>query len=449
MENMFDLLVIGGGSGGIATSRRAAMYGQKVALVEKARLGGTCVNVGCIPKKVMWNTAHIKESLEFAPKYGFSYDNLKFDYKKIKETRSKYIERLNGLYAQGLNSSKVELFRGTATFVDKNTVQVGDKTLSAKHVVIAVGGTPSVPSIPGADLGITSDGFFDDLSDLPPSACIVGAGYIAVELAGVLQTLGSKVNLVIRHDRFLRNFDPSLADTLEPLMVSSGVTITKHTVISKVEKCGSGVRVFNSSGGLIGEFSCLVWAIGRTPLTGGLGLEKIGVKMRENKTIIVDEFQNTSVPGVYAVGDVIGRIDLTPVAIAAGRRLARRLFNKEEGLKLDYENVPSVIFSHPPIGTVGLSEKEAKEKFGEANVKTLTTSFTNTFHVIAERQEKTFMKLILTGPEEKIVGLHIIGMGADEMLQGFAVAVKMGATRKDFNETVAIHPTASEEVVLL
>jgi len=232
-------------------------------------------------------------------------------------------------------------------------------------------------------------------------------------------------------------------------MASSGVTITKHTVISKVEKCGSGVRVFNSSGGLIGEFSCLVWAIGRTPLTGGLGLEKIGVKMRENKTIIVDEFQNTSVPGVYAVGDVIGRIDLTPVAIAAGRRLARRLFNKEEGLKLDYENVPSVIFSHPPIGTVGLSEKEAKEKFGEANVKTLTTSFTNTFHVIAERQEKTFMKLILTGPEEKIVGLHIIGMGADEMLQGFAVAVKMGATRKDFNETVAIHPTASEEVVLL
>jgi len=349
-----------------------------------------------------------------------------------------------------LNNSAVTVYEGVASFVDKNTVKVGDALLKANHIVIAVGGTPTVPNIPGAEFGITSDEFFDRLEDLPAKACVVGAGYIAVELSGILQILGSKTDLVIRYDKFLRTFDSYISDNLGAEMKASGLNIINNTTIGKVEKIEDGtLNVYSEKGDLVGNYNTIIWAIGRYVLSDGLGLENIGVKVRDNKSIEVDDYQNTNVPGIYALGDAIGKLDLTPVAIAAGRRLARRLFNKEQ-IKLDYSNVPTVIFSHPPVGTVGLTEKEARDKYGE-KVQVHTTAFTNMFYSVVNitHKPKTYIKMITTGPEEKVVGLHIIGIGADEMVQGFAVAIKMGATRNDFNETVAIHPTAGEEVVLL
>eukprot|EP01123_Difflugia_compressa_P008869 TRINITY_DN2789_c0_g1_i1.p1 TRINITY_DN2789_c0_g1~~TRINITY_DN2789_c0_g1_i1.p1 ORF type:complete len:473 (-),score=101.59 TRINITY_DN2789_c0_g1_i1:78-1442(-) len=448
----YDMIVIGGGSGGIATARRAAQFGKNVALVERqTRLGGTCVNVGCVPKKVMWNTANIKEALLDSPGYGFSYENLKFDYKKVKQARIDYVKRLNGIYERNLANSKVAVHHGNATFVNKNTIKVGDKLLSADHIVIAVGGAPTIPDITGAEYGITSDDFFDYMEEQPEKVAVVGAGYIAVELSGVLGVLGSKTDLIIRHETFLRSFDHSISENLMPEMITAGVNVIKNTVLGKVEKTPSNtLKLYNDKGALVGEnYNTLIWAIGRHALTDTLGLDNIGVQRRPNKTIIVDEYQNTSVPGIYAVGDVIGQLDLTPVAIAAGRRLARRLFNGETNLKLDYANIASVIFSHPPIGTVGLSEADAKKKYGENNIKVHSTNFTNMYHALTTRKTKTFMKMITAGPEEKVVGLHMVGIGSDEMTQGFAVAIKMGATKNDFNETVAIHPTAGEEIVLL
>jgi len=350
-----------------------------------------------------------------------------------------------------LKNSNVQLYTGSGQFLDAKTIQVGDQILSADHITIAIGGTPTYPKVPGAELGITSDGFFDDLAELPKRTCVVGAGYIAVELAGVLQSLGSKVDLVIRFDKILRTFDSSVADILMTEMTSSGISIKTNSPPGKVEKNHDGtLTLYDIKGNIVNnDYNCIIWAIGRTPLTSNLGLEKIGIQLNPDKTIKVDDYSNTSVPGIYAIGDVIGKLDLTPVAIAAGRRLARRLFEPNQStLKLDYQNIPTVIFSHPPVGTVGLSESEAKLQYGE-EVHVHTTSFTNMYYAFTNKKPKTFIKMVTVGAQEKVVGLHIIGMGADEMLQGFAVAIKMGATRKDFNDTVAIHPTASEEVVLL
>jgi len=453
--NNYDYIVLGGGSGGVASARWAAgRLGKKVAIIEKARIGGTCVNVGCVPKKIMWNTANVYEAVhEDANHYGIHINgDISLDFKTIKQRRTDYISRLHGIYGNMLKNSNVDVYNGFGQFIDAKSIQVDDKVLTANHITIAVGGTPSVPNVPGKELGITSDGFFDDLDVLPKRACVVGAGYIAVELAGVLQSLGSKVDLAIRYDKFLRNFDSSIADILMTEMTSAGVVIKSNTSVGKLEKNQDGtLTLTDDKGNVVGkDYNTVIWAIGRNPLTSNIGLEKIGVQLKENKTIKVDEYSNTSVPGIYAIGDVIGQLDLTPVAIAAGRRLVRRLFEPNQStLKLDYSNVPTVIFSHPPVGTVGDSESEAKKKYGENEVKCHTTNFTNMYYAFTQRKPKTFIKMICVGPQEKVVGLHVIGIGADEMVQGFAVAIKMGATRKDFNDTVAIHPTASEEVVLL
>jgi len=294
---------------------------------------------------------------------------------------------------------------------------------------------------------MTSDDFFNYLEELPKKVLVVGAGYIAVELSGVLNGLGSSVTLAIRHDYFLRNFDKGIAQFLTEEVEKSGVRLLKNTVIQKVEKNSNGLIVTSTSGAVLGEFSHVIWAIGRSPNTN-FGLDKAGVQVA-GKFIKVDDFQNTSQKGIYAVGDITGQKELTPVAIAAGRRLARRLFNGEQDLKLDYENIPTVIFSHPPCGTVGLSEEEAIAKHGKDNVKVLSTKFTNMYHALIERKSQTLMRLITVGKNEKVVGFHAVGAGVDEMIQGFAVAIKMGATRQDLNDTVAIHPTSSEEVVLL
>lgn len=463
-RKVYDLVVLGGGSGGLACARRASSYGAKVALIEHKRLGGTCVNVGCVPKKVMWNTASIQEALTHAPSYGFKgadQEELKtsWSWQAIKEKRDAYIQRLNGIYAANLTKSNVDFFFGHAKLVSANQVDVfeGDdvtESLEGSHILVATGGFPLLPDIEGAELGITSDEFFE-LETQPKKVALVGAGYIAVELAGIFHTLGSDVTLFTRTKRILQTFDSLLSDTLLFQMKTIGIHHVRNSLSEKLEKVGDKyvLHYLDKSSKVIKteEFDLVLWAIGRGPNSRNLGLEDLGISMDDFGHIMVDEYQNTNVAGIYALGDVVGKAQLTPVAIAAGRRLANRLFGPEHMRqdKLDYSNIPSVIFSHPPIGSVGLTEKQAIEQYGESNVKAYVSRFVNMYFAPLEEKEPTAMKLVVTGEEEKVVGVHIIGRGADEMTQGFAVAVKMGAKKRDLDETVAIHPTAAEELVTM
>ncbi|HYQ01393.1 MAG TPA: glutathione-disulfide reductase [Polyangiaceae bacterium] len=444
----FDYLVIGGGSGGLASARRAAEYGARVALVESSALGGTCVNVGCVPKKVMWNAAEIADSLHAAAGYGFDVSVHRHDFAALCQRREAYIERMRGNYERNLAKDRVEVIRGRGALLGANRVQVGERVFEAKHVLIATGGAPTFPDVPGAELGLSSDGFFA-LRSLPRSALIVGAGYIAVELAGVLRSLGCNVTLAMRHERPLRGFDTMLGDALREALENSGVHVRLSTTVQSVTTNQSGERIVTlESGHTLPPVEALFWSIGRHASTAGLGLDAAAVRTDRDGHVVVDEWQNSTTPGVYAIGDVTGRATLTPVAIAAGRRLSDRLFGGKQQSKLDYNDIPSVVFSHPPIGSVGLSESDARALHGDA-VKTYTTRFTNMFYAVTEHKALTHMKLVCVGPDEHVVGVHVIGRGADEMIQGFAVAVKMRATKADFDRTVAIHPTASEELVTM
>jgi glutathione reductase (NADPH) len=451
MSQQYDYVVIGGGSGGIATARRAAEYGAQVALVESHRLGGTCVNVGCVPKKLMWNAASLGQGLEDARGYGFDLTVHGHDWPRLKAARDGYVARLNGIYEANLGKSRVDVYRGRARFVDAHTVLVptetGEIELAAPHVTIAVGGRPWVPPLPGAELGITSDGFFE-LAERPARVAIIGSGYVAVELGGAFAALGSKVALFMRYDRVLRSFDEMLSGTLMTQLAADGVELVTHAVPAGLERGRDGVEIRLADGRAFGGYDCVLWAIGREPVSAELGLDRAGVALYDDGFVITDEYQATSVPGVYAIGDVTGREALTPVAIAAGRRLADRLFGGMSGRKLDYSLIPTVVFSHPPIGTVGLTEAAARELHGDA-VKVYRSGFVPMYYAFSEHKVRAAMKLVCVGPEERIVGLHVIGQGADEMLQGFAVAVKMGATKRDFDDTVAIHPTAAEELVTM
>jgi len=446
----FQYLVIGGGSGGIASARRAAEFGVSVGLIEKQALGGTCVNVGCVPKKIMFQAAMHAEEFQDQRDYGLKVvNNDIFDWKDVKIRRDAYIKRLNDIYFNNLQKSKVELIRGQGVFVDKDKIAVGQDVYSADHILIAVGGYPAWPSIPGAEHGISSDGFFE-LEELPKRAVVVGAGYIAVEMAGILKSLGSEVHQIIRKDKVLRSFDETIVDSVTEELQHLGVNLVKQTEVAHIEKKDDKyLRISTKSGVVLDDVDCLLWAIGRTSNTANLGLDKAEIKMDRKGDIIVDDFQNTSNPQVFAVGDVIGKWQLTPVAIAAGRKLAHRLFNNETDLKLDYENIPTVVFSHPPIGTCGITEQEARAKFGDDKIKIYKSTFTPLYHALTQRKQLTKMKLVCAGPEEKVVGLHMIGRGCDEMLQGFGVAMRMGATKKDFDNVVAIHPTSSEELVTM
>ncbi|KAH8114274.1 glutathione reductase [Phellopilus nigrolimitatus] len=465
-EDEYDFVVIGGGSGGFGAARRAASYGKKVAIIEETEhLGGTCVNVGCVPKKLMWHAADIAEKARHANYYQFKGDGIeqpKFDWGAFKTRRDAYIRRLNGIYEKNLERDHVEEHRGRARLASPTAVHVtrpdgSAYELKAKHICIAVGGRPSVPSeaaIPGAGLGIDSDGFFA-LDAQPRRVAVVGAGYIAVELAGIFHTLGSETHLLVRHGRALRTFDPALQDTLGDWMAHTGVRIHTHTQVARVERApgGGGALTLHTAAGDTLEVDVLLWAIGRHANTEGLGLAAAGVQTTPKGDIVVDAFQNTSAPNVYAIGDVQGKFQLTPVAIAAGRRLANRLFGPEHlrNDKLVYENIPTVVFSHPPIGTVGLTEPEAREKYGDAQVKVYKSSFRALYFGMVDEghKEPSLHKLVCVGPEEKVVGVHIIGLGSDEIMQGFGVAVKMGATKQDFDDTVAIHPTSAEELVTM
>ncbi|KGQ50761.1 glutathione reductase [Gallibacterium anatis 10672-6] len=445
----YDYIAIGGGSGGIASINRAASYGQKCAIIEAKYLGGTCVNVGCVPKKVMWYGAQIAEAINlYAPDYGFDVTVNQFDFAKLRESREAYIDRIHQSYERVLGNNKVDIIRGFAKFVDAHTVEVNGELIRAKHILIATGGRPSHPNIEGAEYGIDSDGVFA-LKALPKRVAVVGAGYIAVELSGVLHSLGVETHLFVRKHAPLRNFDPLIVETLVEIMNSEGATLHTHAIPQKVVKNDDGSLTLFLEDGRSQTVDCLVWAIGRVPMTDQLNLEAAGVKTNSKGFIEVDKYQNTNVQGIYAVGDNTGAVELTPVAVAAGRRLSERLFNNKPTEHLDYNLIPTVVFSHPPIGTVGLTEPQAIELYGAENVKVYKSTFTSMYTAVTQHRQPCRMKLVCIGSEEKIVGLHGIGFGVDEMIQGFAVAIKMGATKKDFDNTVAIHPTGSEEFVTM
>ncbi|RDF01955.1 glutathione-disulfide reductase [Aggregatibacter aphrophilus] len=455
MTKHYDYIAIGGGSGGIASVNRAASYGKKCAIIEAKHLGGTCVNVGCVPKKVMFYGAQIAEAINhYAPDYGFDVDVKKFDFAKLVESRQAYISRIHTSYDNVLAKNNVDVIRGFAKFIDKNTLEVtfADGTteqVTADHILIATGGRPSIPAVKGAEYGIDSNGVFD-LTELPKRAAVVGAGYIAVELAGVLNSLGVETHLFVRKHAPLRNFDPMMAETLIESMQQDGITLHTHAIPKEVVKNEDGSVTLNLEDGREQRVDCLIWAIGREPATDKINLQAVGVETNERGFIKVDKYQNTNVPGIYAVGDIIeGGIELTPVAVAAGRRLSERLFNNKPNEHLDYRLVPSVVFSHPPIGTVGLTEQQAIAQYGAENVKVYKSSFTSMYTAVTQHRQACRMKLVCVGKEEKIVGLHGIGFGVDEMIQGFAVAIKMGATKADFDNTVAVHPTGSEEFVTM
>ena len=478
----YDYLVIGAGSGGMASARRAAdLHGKKVGIIERGPLGGTCVNVGCVPKKIMWTAAELGKSMALARDYGYNKDSDAttpptdaFNWAHLKASRDAYLLRLNGIYGRNLDNSNVDVHYGSARFVAPTsdadqgaaTVQVGEDTvLTADHILIATGGYPVVPNVPGASdgsIGVTSDGFFE-LEEQPRRVAVVGAGYIAVELAGVMAGLGSEVSLYIRGDQVLRSFDDMVSTTITAeLEANDDITVHRGSNLQKVDVDDSGrIQVTVETAG--GEqrvdegFDEIVYAIGRAPAVEDLGLEHLsGVSLNDKGHVINDLESFTNEPNVYALGDVCGFWELTPVAIAAGRRLADNLFGgpAHSGARIDYEKIPTVVFSHPPVGTIGMTEKEAVDKYGVDDIKCYTSTFVNLHYsmmdVAPRDKPRSHIKMICRkSTDEEVVGLHVVGMGADEMLQGFGVAMKMGATKADFDSSIAIHPTAAEEVVTL
>ena len=456
----YQYLVIGGGSGGVASARRAAKYGAKTLLIESKAMGGTCVNVGCVPKKVMWYASDMKHKLNLAYDYGFkNLQNLDlaFDWPTFKNKRDAYVERLNGIYERNLTKEGVDYVYGFARFGDNGEVEVVKKEdgsiekFTADKILIATGGQTVIPKdIPGYEFGIDSDGFFK-LDYQPKKVAIVGAGYIGIELAGVFNGLGTETTMILRGDKVLTKFDSIIRDTVEESYVKEGVKILKKVHVSKIEKLSNGekkVYLTDNSTLIVDE---LIWTMGRKSLLG-IGLEKIGVKLNDREQIIVDEYQRTNVENIYSLGDVVGHLELTPVAIATGRKLSNRLFGPEEfkDQKQDFTNVPTAIFSHPEAGSVGLTEDEAVAKYGKDDVKIYKSKFNGMYYAMSEHKSPTAYKLVcVKSLNEKVVGLHIVGDASAEILQGFGVAIKMGATKADFDSCVAIHPTSAEELVTM
>jgi glutathione reductase (NADPH) len=446
MSRHFDLIAIGGGSGGLAVAERAAQYGRRVAVVEPAKLGGTCVNNGCVPKKVMWYAAHLAHAVDDAGGFGISAQRGATDWAKLVKGRQGYIDDINRYWDGYVDDIGVTHIQGRARFIGPGEIEVDGQTYAADHIVIATGGHPIVPPVPGAELGITSDGFFA-LTDQPQRVAVIGGGYIGVELAGMLAALGSQVTVVALEERLLEVFDPMISQVLMSEMSKQGVELRLSLQVAGLANTESGIALDATDGRRLDGFDRVIWAVGRAPNTRGLNLQAAGVDLRSNGMVPTDEFQNTNVPGIYAIGDITGRTPLTPVAIAAGRRLADRLFNDQLLSRVDYEHIPSVVFSHPPVATVGLSEPQAHKRHDKVTV--YKTEFTPMRHALSSHGVSTAMKLICAGAEQRVVGIHLIGDNVDEMLQGFAVAVKMGATKADFDNTIAIHPISAEELVTM
>ena len=477
MSKHYDLISIGAGSGGLSIAERAASYGAKVAVFENKELGGTCVNVGCVPKKVMWYAAGIAQGLMDAQDYGFNIDlegdfngnqSGKLNWEKLVSKRENYIGGILDWYDGYLGGAGVEVINGEAKFVDNKTVEVtvdGETVqYTADNIVIASGGRPIIPTdVEGADFGIDSDGFFQELDEVQPKkVVVVGGGYIALELAMLMNGLGSDVTLLNQGRRVLAGFDETIKDALNAQMKSDGISRNLTEKISKVIQQDSvtdangykKLTIELADGTEITDVDSLIWAIGRRANTDNIGIEKTDVKVNPNGTVVVDDYEQTNVNGIWAIGDIIGKAPLTPVAIAAGRRLGDRLYGGKPERKMSYDDIATVMFTHPPIGTIGMSEEQAREKFpgaeGSADgIKVYQTDFVPMYHTMTRHKVKTHMKLIVQGENEKIIGCHIIGTGADEMLQGFAVAIRMGATKADFDDTIAIHPVSAEELVTM
>lgn len=445
----YDLIVIGGGSGGIATANRAGMNKASVLLIEKDDvLGGTCVNRGCVPKKVMWYGGMMAHALEDAPGYGFDVTVNGFDWHALVTKREVYIDNINKSYDNYLGRNGVKVMQGYGKIAGPNTVDVDGKSITAERILVAPGGAPNVPDIPGKELAVTSDGFFD-FEYQPKRVCVLGAGYIAVELAGMMAAMGSDVTLGIRKGSFLREFDMMLQEKLMESMTQDGVKVKTYFSAAKLYREDDMIDVQGEDGEVLKGFDAVIFAIGRSPSTDGLGLDTVGIETNSRGYIPVDQYQETNVPGVFALGDVTGQAELTPVAIAAGRRVADRIYGGHAGRHLDYRLIPSVVFSHPPIATVGQTEAEAKQEHGDDAVTVYSAEFTPMYNAFTHKKTKTAMKLVVVGEEERVIGIHMIGLAADEMLQGFAVAMRMGATKRDFDDTIAIHPTSSEELVTM
>ncbi|MCF7990674.1 MAG: glutathione-disulfide reductase [Thiohalocapsa sp.] len=447
MDKHFDLIAIGGGSGGLAVAEKAAQYGKRVAIIEAAKLGGTCVNVGCVPKKVMWYAANLAEAVRGAPDYGVQAELRGIDWKTLVDGREGFIQGILDYWTGYVAGEGITRIEGFARFVDARTVEVDGTQYTADHIVVATGGRPIVPPVPGSELGITSDGFFA-LEQQPKRVCVVGGGYIGVELAGVLKALGSDVTVVALESRVLETFDPIVSETVAHNMAHDGIEMHLPFAVASLERQGESIAVFARDGEVLSGFDTVIWAVGRRPNTDQLNLEAAGIELLPNGIVPTDAYQNTGVSGIYAIGDITGRAPLTPVAIAAGRRLADRLFNDQPDRRLDYENIPTVVFAHPPVGSVGMTEAEARAT-GKAPVTIYQTDFQPMRYALNRQGPRTAMKLVCVGEEERVVGIHMVGDGIDEMLQGFAVAVKMGATKADFDNTVAIHPVSAEELVTL
>jgi glutathione-disulfide reductase len=446
VDTHFDLIAIGGGSGGLAVAEKAAAYGKRVAIVERGKLGGTCVHVGCVPKKVMWYAANLAQDARHAAEVGVRATLDGVDWEALVKGREGFIAGILDYWNGYVAGEGITLITGDARFVDRRTVEVDGNRYTADHIAIATGGRPVVPPVPGAELGITSDGFFQ-LTEQPGRVCVIGGGYIGVELAGVLRALGSDVTVVALEPKVLETFDPIVSETVAHNMAEDGIDLQLPFAVSALERQADGVAVHAKDGRALTGFDTVLWAVGRRPNTEALNLDAAGIEVLPNGVIPTDAFQNTAVAGIYALGDITGRAPLTPVAIAAGRRLADRLFNDQPDRRLDYENIPTVVFAHPPAGTVGLTEQDARATGRKVTV--YQTSFQPMRYALNRQGPRTAMKLVCVGDDERVVGIHMVGDGVDEMLQGFAVAVKMGATKADFDNTVALHPVSAEELVTM
>ena len=443
----YDLISIGGGSGGLAVAEQAALFGKKVAVIESRSIGGTCVNNGCVPKKLMWYAANLAHAVDDANDFGIPVTRGATDWQKLIAGREQYISDINQYWHTYVQQSNIEYIRGHARFIDAHTIEVSGQQYSADHIVIATGGQPIIPPVPGAERGISSDGFFE-LKERPDRVAVIGGGYIGVELSGVLNALGSNVTIIALENRVMERFDPMVSAVLENEMRKQGIQIRTGFQVNALTQSSEGLMVQSKDNETLAAFDAVIWAVGRRPNTGDLNLEAAGVNVLPNGVIPVDEYENTSTSGIYAIGDITGKMPLTPVAIKAGRLLADRLFNNRPDSKVDYDNIPSVVFSHPPIATVGISEAEARKRYAD-KVSVYKSEFTPMRHALSKHGVTTAMKLICAGDDEKVVGIHMIGDNVDEMLQGYAVAVKMGATKADFDNTIAIHPSSSEELVTM
>jgi glutathione reductase (NADPH) len=444
----FDLFVIGGGSGGVRAARMAAQRGARVALAEAAALGGTCVNVGCIPKKLYALAAHYAHDFHDAAGFGWDVGTPRFDWHRLRANRAREIARLNGVYEQLLHGAGVHILRGWASLVDAHTVRLqttqGVQQFSAAHILVATGGTPTVPAVAGAELGVSSDAMFD-LEPFPRRLAVVGGGYIACEFASIFRGLGADVQLLYRGEQILRGFDADVQHFLAAELVKTGIDLRLRTEVEFLTRRDDGVELLLEDGQRL-RADTVLFATGRVPNVNGLGLEAVGVRQGRNGAIEVDAQHRTSVPSIHAIGDVTARVQLTPVALAEAMAVVDRLFG--DGRRtMDYTDIPTAVFTHPGVGTVGLTEAQARERYGRVTV--YRSDFKPLRHTLSGSAERTLVKLVVDAASDRVVGLHMVGPEAGEIVQGFAVAMRAGATKAVFDATIGVHPTAAEEFVTL